>query len=358
MIHLKTYNKRELRELVSSGDFRKHDFLPVTEHRALSHIQNPKADEDQILLILAFDDDELAGYIGCLPDYFKSSSQIFRYAWLSTLYISNKFRGKRIAQTLLNKVFEVYNGNIAVTEFTPEAEGLYKKTGVFRYLEPKRGKRYYFRTDLAHILPLKKPNTKTLRPALEITDSILNTAIEVKNCFISKPKFKFEVLNKIDSGSLEFLTQFHSYRNKNEINWGIENPWVLEGKKDEDYLFSSFSDKFKYFWVKIYDKKNSLSICSLLLVRDGHLKIPYLFSHSDLEPFVDFLSYFIVSHKIITLTSYQARLNEKIADSGKFPKIHERPLERRYIFHHQLLANLPENFTPDFQDGDGDCMMT
>ncbi|WP_292010268.1 GNAT family N-acetyltransferase [Chryseobacterium sp.] len=358
MIHLKTYNKQELQEFISSGDFRQYDFLPITEHRAVSHIQNPKADSDQILLVLAFDDDQLAGYIGCMPDYFDIDGTIFRYAWLSTLFISDQFRGKRIAQTLLHKVFEVYKGQIAVTEFTPEAEGLYNKTGVFRYLEPKIGKRYYFRTDFTQILPTKKPKTEPLKPVLRITDSLLNSALEVKNCFISKPSFKFEILDKVDSNSIDFISQFRTYRTKKEINWAIENPWILEGKKDSNYLFSSFSEAFTYFWIKIYDEKNRLSSCALLLVRDGHLKIPYLFAKSDLEPFINLLSYFIVQHKIITLSSYQTELNEKITASKIFPKIHERNLERRYIFHHQLSEHLPQNFKPDYQDGDGDCMMT
>ncbi|UZT97400.1 GNAT family N-acetyltransferase [Chryseobacterium fluminis] len=94
MIHLRTLNKKQLEELVSSGDFKKHDFLPISEHRAKSQIKNPKADHHQTLLILAYDDEQLAGYLGCLPDDFDLNGERFSYAWLSTLYVSHKFRGK------------------------------------------------------------------------------------------------------------------------------------------------------------------------------------------------------------------------------------------------------------------------
>ncbi len=359
MIHLKTLNKKQLAEFISSGDFKKYDFLPITEHRAKSHIENLKADEDQTLLILAFDDDELAGYLGCFPDNFMIEGKKFNYAWLSTLFISNKFRGKRIAQSLLNKAFEEYNGEIAITEFTKEAENLYNKIGLFQYIQPKNGKRYYFQTDFANIIPTKKPNTQSLKPVFSIADSVTNSLISVKNCFIKKPDFKFEILNTIDPESTTFLNQFESNRNASEINWLIENPWVLEDKiKDEKYLFSSYSKEFKYFWIKIYDNNNQLAICSLLLLRDGHLKIPYLFSNSDLQQFVDFLSYFIVKNKVITLTNYQNNLNQKIESAKNFPKIHERAIERRYMFHKELIQKLPKNFNPNFQDGDGDCAMT
>ncbi|MBW8524051.1 GNAT family N-acetyltransferase [Chryseobacterium chendengshani] len=359
MIHLKTLNKKGLEDFVASGEFQHHDFIPITKHRAESHIRNPKATDDQTLLILAYDEDQLAGYVGCLPDHFKIDGEIFRYAWLSTLFISDQFRGKKIAQTLLNKAFEEYQGNIALTEFTKEAESLYNKTGLFRYIEPKKGKKYYFRTDLEIIIPLKREKTKPLQPLFKITDSIINTVISTKNIFIKKPDFKFEILDTIDVESKNFIAKFKNNRTAEEINWAIENPWVLEGKtEDKKYLFSSYSQNFRYFWVKIFDKDRNLNICSLLMLRNGHLKIPYLFSESDLSPFLDFLSYFIARNKIKMMTSYQIDLNKKIDSYPSFPKIYQRNIERRYMFHQNLIQNLPEHFNPDFQDGDGDCLMT
>ncbi|SDQ12232.1 Acetyltransferase (GNAT) domain-containing protein [Chryseobacterium soldanellicola] len=359
MIHLKTLDKKGLEEFVSSGDFEKHDFLPITKHRAISQIKNPKANDDQTLLFLAFDDEKLAGYLGCFPDNFKIDGKIFNYAWLSTLYVSNEFRGKRIAQTLLNKAFEDYNENIAITEFTKEAENLYNKTGVFEYIQPKIGKRYYFRTDFKTLIPSKKTSTKNFKPIFSVLDQIINSFISVKNSFIKKPDFKFEIIDTIDSESANFISKFHSNRNAGEINWLIENPWVLESKKEnKNYLFSSFAEEFKYFWIKIYNKNNNLITCSLLLLRDGHLKVSYLFSNEDLDKFVNFLNYFIVKNKVKMLTSYQTKLNQKINSTKKFPKIYQKNFERRYLFHKELIHHLPPNFNPDYQDGDGDCVMT
>ncbi len=359
MIHLKIFNKKQLAEFVSSGEFKKYDFLPITEHRAKSQIRNPKANDEQTLLILAFEEEKLAGYIGCFPDNFKINGRIYGYAWLSTIFVSNEFRGRKIAQTLLNKAFEEYHGNIALTEFTKEAESLYNKTGVFEYIQPKKGKRYYFHSDLSNIIPAKKPGTKFLKPFFQFIDFTANTFISIKNNFAGKAGIHVHILHKIDAESAEFISGFKSNRISDEINWIIENPWVLEGKKaDENYLFSSFSEIFRYYWVKIYDENKTLITCSLLLLRDGHLKIPYLFSDRDLGKFTDFLGNFIREKKIKTLTSYQTELNEKIRSSKSFPKLHERDFERRYMFHQELIRHLPKNFNPDFQDGDGDCSMT
>ncbi|NIF07531.1 GNAT family N-acetyltransferase [Chryseobacterium sp. Tr-659] len=358
MIQLKTFNRKELEDFISSGDFEQYDFLPITKHRALSHIRNPKAGDEDTLLILAFHEERLAGYVGCFPDCFDIDGKKIRYAWLSTLYINPEFRKERPAKKLLKKVFEEYEGKIAITEFTKEAEALYNIMGVFEYVFPKEGKRYYFRTDAAKMIPEKKPGTKKIEPLFHILDAAANLLISTKNLGIQKPDFRYETLSSIDQESADFISEFQSQRNAEEINIFIKNPWVLEGKKDGRYLFSSFAGVFKYFWVKIYDKDNRLSTCLMLQLRDGYLKIPYLFSVSDLDEVVGFLNYFIVENKVKGFTCYQTELNDAIQKSKSFSKIYQRDFRREYLFHKQLLQELPENFDPHYQDGDGDCMMT
>jgi GNAT superfamily N-acetyltransferase len=358
MIVLKTFNRDQLEDFISSGAFRQYDFLPVTRHRALSHIQNPKASAEDILLILAFYEEKLVGYVGCFPDSFIIDGKEIRYAWLSTLYVNPEFRKKRPAKALLKKVFEEYEGRIAITEFTKEAEALYNIMGVFEYVFPKKGKRYYFKTDAAKMIPEKKPETKALKPLFQTLDAAANLLLSIKNLPTQKPDFKYEVLERIDKESIDFMTDFSGVRDAEEINAFIDHPWVLEGRKDERYLFSSFADTFKYFWIKIFDQNNKLKACLLLQLRDGYLKIPYLFSNADLDEVVRFLNYFMITNRVKGFTSYQTQLNKAIQQSKTFSHIYERDFHREYLFHKDLLELLPKNFNPNYQDGDGDCMMT
>ncbi len=358
MIQLKTFNRKELEDFVLSGDFQQYDFLPITKHRALSQIRNPKATDEDTLLILAFYEGKLAGYVGCFPDQFITDGKIIHYAWLSTLYVNPEFRKKRPAKILLKKVFEEYQGKIAITEFTREAEALYNIMGVFDYVFPKEGKRYYFRTDAAGIIPEKKPGTKALKPLFHMLDTAANFLISVKNLKTEKPDFRYEIHNRIDTDSVDFLAGFSNQRDAEAINTFIDYPWVLEGKEDKSYLFSSFAEVFRYFWVKIYDENNVLTTCLLLQLREGYLKIPYLFSNADLDKVVHFLNFFIVKNKVKGFTCYQTRLNEAIEKSKRFSRIYDRDFKREYLFHKNLLQELPKGFDPHYQDGDGDCMMT
>ena len=353
MITLLCLNKKELESFVNSGEYSTFDFLPITKHRALSQIKNEKADDEDVLLTLAFEGEKLAGYLGTFPDRLK---QEIKFAWLSTLYVSENFRGKRIAQQLLEKVFEKYDGKIGITEFTKEAESLYNKTKQFHYITPKTGNRYYFKSDLGEIIPRKKKSLMPFKPIFQIADFVANSVISFNNQFTKTHQINFEIKDFVDEASSIFLEQFEKHRTSEEITWIMNNPWVLEGNNvEKDYQFSSYAKEFKYFWVKIFDEYGNIEACSLLNLRDGHLKISYFFGKR--KNFVFFLQNFIRDHKVKVLTSYQTELNESF-NKKKFPKIHQKDLERRYLFHKKLLEILPEDFEPIFQDGDGDPVFT
>lgn len=357
MIILKSLNKKDLEQFIRSGEYESHDFLPITKHRALSQIQNPKAAEEDVLLTLAFENGKLAGYLGTLPDLLTVDSQTVKYAWLSTLYVNENFRGKKIAQQLLQKVFESYSGKIAVTEFTKEAESLYMKTGKFDYIHPKRGIRFYFRSDFENLIPRKRKGLSRFKPLFRAVDFLANGLVSVKNHLEKPMRIHYETKAEVDEESTRFISRFRSTRTASELNLIIRNPWILEnGKPLNNYLFSSYAEEFKYVWVKIYNDSGVLSACGLLQIRDGHLKIPYLFRDGDQDGFVDFLKNFIIESKIKTLISYYTLLNEKLI-SQRFPKLHKNA-ERRYVYHKELLQVLPENFDPHYQDGDGDPVFT
>ena len=138
----------------------------------------------------------------------------------------------------------------------------------------------------------------------------------------------------------------------------MKNPWILEGKNTQkNYQFSSHANEFNYYWVKIFDKQKVLKTCALLQTRNLNLKISYLFSDNGLDEFTPFLENFIKEKKIKTLISYQTELNKKLA-TKQFPKLYQKEAERRYLFHKELLKSLPENFNPNYQDGDGDPIFT
>lgn len=357
MIRFESLNKEELQEYIRSGKFSEHRFLPITAHRAISHTKNPKAEDKDILLTLAFWNDELAGYLGTLPDQIKIQEKTVKFAWLSTLYISEKFRGKKIAQNILNEVFQKYGYKIAITEFTKEAESLYLKTKLFSYIEAKNGMRYYLKAHLSQVLPQKKKILSSIIPVLKIADFAANRLHNLRRKFSSKRKTDGEILEKVDRESAAFLESFKKNRETEDLNWIMENPWVLEGEdQDTNYLFSSYAKEFRFYWVKLFDEKKSLQTCAMLQLRDGHLKIPYLFSRVGFQKLKYFLRNFCEEHQVHQLTVYHPELNVEL--TSDFPTVYRKKIIRKYMMMNPMLQENPELYQNIFQDGDGDCVFT
>ena len=358
MIELEIFTKNNLLELVSSERFSRFSFLPISPHRALSHVNNPKAEHDDALLILATENGNLAGYLGLLPGEIETPNGKEKIVWLSTLYVDAHFRGKKIAQQLLSRAFDLYEDRVVMTEFTTEAESLYNKTGQFDYLQPKKGKRYYFLSNLQELLPQKTNKAKPFIPLLNAVDLGINTvwrAIQKKQKIAD---FRFEILSEIDTESKTFIQQFPSHRNAEELAWTMQYPWVLQEKKSlNKYLFSSFAKNKKIVWVKIFDHHNLLECCAMLSIRDGHLKIPYIFHKNNLGNFHRFLGDYLAQESVKMLTCYQTELND-YWQKYALPSLYSKEFERRYMLHKKLMAILPKGMTPPFQDGDGDCVFT
>ena len=65
----KTFNKAELQEFINSPSFNELINIPISRRRAISQIHNPRAEDEDILLVAAFDGNKTVGYLGILPDF-------------------------------------------------------------------------------------------------------------------------------------------------------------------------------------------------------------------------------------------------------------------------------------------------
>ncbi len=349
-------NKQQLKGFTTTGDFQHFPFAPISGFREISHVHNPRAKENDILLFLAYDDEELAGYFGILPDnVMLANGEIIHFGWLSTLYVSEKFRGKRIAPQLLFAAEKAYNKMLIVTEFTVSAEKLYRKIGIFEDLTTKNAVRYYFKSNLAELLPFKKEIFEHNKSRLKRFDNLINIFIP----YLSNGK---NHLYKISKNWNSELTKFISKQRKNpigrsceEFQWIIDFPWLSTEKGQPNYLFSSYAKDYEMFWVLIYENQEIISamFCS---ARDGHLKVLYYFG--TVFPISDMLPKIIKTYKVKMMTIYDDDLNSAIA-KNKMPKaIYKRPLERKYLIHKDFREKLGKDFEFKFADGDGDFSFT
>jgi hypothetical protein len=368
MITLKTLHKEGLREYLNSRKYREGSVIPISEHRAQSHLQNPRAREEDVLLILAESGDELAGYLGILPDDLYTGGQIHHVGWMSCLWVDERFRGQKIAQSLVKACMECWGGNILLTEFTKEAGALYRKTAFFEPIRSLEGMRYYIMSDLETFLPPKLPWLKGYSSLLAATDWILNSVIRKARGLTRQQKLHLNVVfvSKMDTEMSAFIAEHQGdalfRRGSKEIQWILDDPWILSGDKTSPeaarYHFSSFECHFECLAIKVTDRDGKLVAVALITIRNGHLRIPYFFGEVSTEMLREIVLFVIRKKGIKTMTIFQKRLIAALDDSS-VSALYSRPQKREFLMAKPLIAATEfKTLQGSIFDGDGDCAFT
>lgn len=364
MIHIKTLNKQLLYEYIHSQEYNNLQNIPISKHRALSHINNPAASNNDVLLLLAYEEEQLVGYLGVLADNIMYQGKSEKVGWFSCLWIDNRHRGKQIAFKLVQKCFDVWNDRLMVTEFTGPAKKLYDKTGKFKLLKENKGIRLYNRFNLHHILPRKKKSFENFKPLLKITDNVLNTVFDIRFLFNKNllKDIKIEYINYIDE-QLDIFIKKHQKeqlfrRGADELNWLLKNPWILSSpdkdKESRKYYFSSLDKLFEFTAIKVFNKKNELISFVIFARRNDELKIPYCYG--DIDAVVKVINYHFIKWKIKTFITFNANLASKLKKSNPF-SLFKKEAVRGYIISTFFdIDTIDKDFI--IQDGDADCSFT
>jgi GNAT superfamily N-acetyltransferase len=372
MIIKKIYHK-DLKEFIESGEYQKSAYLPISSIRGLSQTNNPRAVPDDLVLVMVFENNEMQGYLGVLPDdlYFKNDmgpSLREHAGWLSCMWVNPELRGKGIAKILINTVFEAWDNRILVTEFTAAAKGLYDRSGQFIDLAKPEGIRAYMRLNLSYLLPAKNPDKWTkFKFILTVADKLANIIFDIRKSLIRKKKVPFTILSEFDHEARNFIEQNRSdkelmNRSITDLEWIVKNPWLNSGQKADDfskrYHFSSVADFFAFRIMKVYNKENQLAAVLILSIRDKNLKIPYAYTKADSANFAAVaVEQFVREEKLNMLTLFQPDLVEAIKKNcSSFFLI--RRLQRHYIISKKFEKNKVNSNSISIQDGDADVAFT
>ena len=367
-MEIKTYNSAQLNDLILSGQYDHMPVAPISTHRAISHIRNPRAEPDDILLIIAYENDEMVGYLGVLADrIYNPSGESFKCGWLSCMWVNPILRGKGIAKQLLATAFKLWKDHILVTEFTPEAQGLYGRSGGFNHLRTNQGLRCYLRFNLHEILPKKHEKYKRYTSLLRLADSIANVPVDLKLSYFPTPdhsSLKFEQVRRLYADVNDYIISksenSFERRDATDLNWIIEYPWLIESAPSEEsrrYHFSSVSDRFLNVFVKMMKASEIVGFLHLT-IRDNHLKVPYaFFEKENTRDVIEYIYSLMLTQKLNMLTVFHPELVSYISGSYS-PFIYKRPIKRHYMISKVLDAQFSNKDNLLIQDGDADCAFT
>ncbi len=363
-MEIKSYTTGTILEFVSSELFSKLKNIPISKYRALSYAHHPRAAASDKILFVAFENDEVAGYVGALPDKVYDDGKWKRMSWLSCFWVDPEFRGKNVSNQLFESVMKEWDNSILITNMQPGTQKIYERTDYYHPLAFKVGIRGYLRFCLAEILPPRGGVFARIKLLLRAIDFLFNLVNAIRLVFYPgykmDPEINYKYVEEIGAEAEELINSCNeSYlvrRGKQELEWIQRYPWILEEEEDSEskkYYFSSVSKRFFYQQVEFHNEAGTVTAFLLLSIRNNHLTVPYAFFNEGMESvLIRFLFNTMLDYQLNILTVFHPALSEKVKKSSS-PFLIKKKILRPYFIPKTL--DLPDLA---FQDGDGDCVFT
>jgi len=356
---IKKIRLKELEEFINSKSFHDFEFIPISPIRAKSYLANPHSNPDDIVLYLGFVDKQLVAFRSLFADVVWSKNEQIRFAWCSGNWVHTNHRRQGFSEALLMEAYQDWNQKLMFTNYAPNSEKLYLKTGLFKAIHQFEGVRAYLIPKTKKIFAKAKANL-FYKFIFSVIDLLISVFANFRLWFYSgenHSSIKFKTMQFPDKECYELIGKNTSAfkRGKNELKWIFGNPWISSNQTEHcrNYPFSSYSNSFYYKTVKLFFQ-NKLVGFFIFSVREGHLKTLY-FNLPDefLTETAPFIKDFSKQNKIEFATIYKKGVATELF-KRKFPFLHLKKYGQKIY----STFEINDNTDFHFQDGDGDVIFT
>jgi GNAT superfamily N-acetyltransferase len=367
-IELRYIHVGELEEFIISDEYKVLSDLPISKLRGRSQARNPRADRDDIALILAYDNETLAGYLGLLPDRIYADGRSLKICWYSCLWVMPEYRRRGLAMRLIDDAFEKYNGLVCISNYHSPSKAAIVKTGKYKEVEVLHGLRAYLRFRLQKMLPGKYPKIRRLSPLLWALDFMGNLAADVYFSLVApkaSEKYRFENVQVLTDELSDYIDSKLSgnifKRSREEFKWIVTNPWLTNDAevKSESlkYHFSWYSPDYKKWAIQMLDPNGNITGFVVLIQHQGSLKTHYLLAEDEcLDELLHYIYRLMRREGIATLITHHTGLTGHIKRKRNL-FIALRKSQFGFMVSSPVEAFLAGNFG-NFDEGDGDSVFT
>ena len=354
------------------------DVVPISRSRAHAYSTNPRAERDDVSLIVAYQDDRCVGYLGMIPGLLTVDGKWEKLYWLSSWYVAPAARPTGVGAMLMMRALSLRRP-ILVTGFSEEAARVYEGLR-FQPLGPLR----YLQVDFKPVnvlgMPLRlwrkvlyqrgREHTPHLDQWIRAIDGIgvkpfylpLRTMIRQLDQALTLKRVQVVADETVETAP-DDARPVRFFRGVNEINWMLRDRWVVKGPEaaTEGYYFRDFDPFFAYHVYELYGKPDEQYKGFVVMRADGkrsRRNLTVLDYH-----FLDAAD----QRYLVPLAFKQAR--EDRADVISLPSCARaacnhswmlrrlvRDVERTYYCHpsrnHRLMAMLKDRLVLHLADGD------
>ncbi len=369
---LKEIKISELNAFIQSVEYSSWKHVPISPARAYSQSLNPNALPDDIVLIIALDDETagLLAYAGALPSKTEKNETI-RFAWNSCWWVAEGVGGE-VAMNVFIRFLQAWGKKVAFSDMTEKTFKIIRSLG-FCHTMQRDGVVINIRPGIASRLKaLCISNRKfhfLAKPALFsglpwIADQLYESIwfIFRKTGFIGKICMQPVKLEFPEEKDFEFMRiqgkeDFHIPQT-DELKMPC---WLVKPKPEniflkEKYYFNSFADRFSTFWLR-WENDGKIFALIMVSLKDGVLKTLYLYCEDDFRNTFprEFMAYCFATQQIRTLITAQPIIVSYLSQKKS------AVLPRRYFTRYSAVSKDLMQYSgnePVLQDGDGDYRFT
>ena len=261
-------------------------FLPITPDRAIAQANNPAATDDDIGLIVVFNNDVLIAYRGFMPCRVIIDEKIHKIYTPTTFYIFPEYRrklifeGHTVAAYIHTEFFKLgYDGFLTGSNL--RSQRFYRSDKRFTAIPSLSYMR--IRTGwvspvtsllkkLSQRIPLKHRQSFLLRLCTFCSkgiDRIIHMILKplltpaAGDDYSDIECIKVDRISKPTVGVNELSSkgEISSHRDESTINWMIKYPWVLNDHcYITSYFFAKPRERFEFLAYQIFHKKSRINI--------------------------------------------------------------------------------------------------
>ncbi len=360
-LNIEKIRLNELNDFVNSSRYHQFPTIPITKLRAKSYTNNPDSQSDDVVVYLGFVQNQLVAFRTLFAGSIRYEHERTRFAWCSGNWVHPDFRRKGFSEMLLKEALKDWDGKLMVTNYAPNSEKLYLKSGAFHAIHQFNGFRGYLFPKTRKLVHAANKNWLT-KVLFSFADRVISAVSTIQLWFYfekQNPDFEFDATQYPDEAVYETIQNYSAeyllHRGKEELKWIFHFPWISDDAavKTKKYPFSSYSNCFYHKTVKVL-VRNKLVGCFIFSVREGHLKTLHFSLPDGIEKELTiFLKQYCAMHKIEVLTVYKSELAKRLF-TRKFPFLHTKK------FGQKIYSSFPVEIGGQykFQDGDGDVIFT
>ncbi|MDR0365113.1 MAG: hypothetical protein LBH92_08900 [Bacteroidales bacterium] len=354
-MELKKIRLRELRNYCESEEFRNFSVKPISSLRAVSYENNPRADQDDVVLYLFVENGVLLAFSLVFADAIIEPNKLIRFGWGSGLWTNPDFRGNKLWKALLDEEIKDWDGKIMFTNYAPLLQRIYCGSGAFSLFAERNGYRFYLYPNFKALLKERNFYGK-IKIFLPLMNFAARSGSIFKKLFYSNPKFQYEEISIPDRECWNFVEELNLHstfnRRDREMQWIVKYPWVRADEDAENIFPFSYTGKtYKLVTFKIYESGQFTGFIVSSLV-NGHLKILYYYCSIDnLKDIADLISFVAIQNHIQYLTILDAPLSQAVKLSKN-----AFVFSKKYSSH--VYATFDYAADKKIFDGDGDNCFT